>query len=302
MVCVGDSQPSCHPTQVVAVVPGRALHLSPTPDGRLLFVEAGRRVRVFGTGGLIELPALEVGRSADRIVGLAVDHAFEQTRSVFVAWTRRVTSGEETLSVTRYRELQGVLAQGATIVTGLPLRAGAEAPLVVDGSGLVYVALPSNGNDPRPGTGLVLRYTRDGLTPSQNLRASPVMAYGFSRPTGLAYEESLGRIWLSGESTGWGGGVAALPVSRPSGNYGAWPLSPQVFPVVPTDAGSPARRFLLKDSRLVQANWTAALGDRLAPVALNPELPVQGVVAAGAAHYVSVGAGEESQLLHLSIP
>jgi hypothetical protein len=130
-------------------------------------------------------------------VGLAVDVSFLSSRSVFVAWTSDSADGV-TLNVTRYRELDNVLAEGATIVTGLPFQDGLRAPLAVDGDGLLYVAVPSTTSTPAS----ILRFTRDGFTPRSNPAISPRIADGFARPSDLAIDPATKRIWMSGEDPG----------------------------------------------------------------------------------------------------
>jgi len=166
--------------------------LSPTSDGRVFFIEGNSRVRAIDRDVLVPEPVLEGPNPDVRFVGLAVDQEFERTRSVFVAWTELNRDGMSTLNVTRYRELQNRLAEGATIIAGLAIPPDAVAPLTLDRDGLLYVGLP----------GAVLRVTRDGLVPSSNPRASPIIAETRAAPSALAVDSSGQRVWLAGRESG----------------------------------------------------------------------------------------------------
>ena len=166
--------------------------LSPTSDGRLFFIEGNSRVRAIDRDVLVPEPVLERPNPDARFVGLAVDQEFERTRSVFVAWTELNRDGMSSLNVTRYRELQNRLAEGATIMSGLAIPSDAVAPLALDREGLLYIGLP----------GAVLRVTRDGLVPSSNPRASPIVAETRAAPTALAVDSSGQRVWLAGRESG----------------------------------------------------------------------------------------------------
>ena len=166
--------------------------LSPTSDGRLFFIEGNSRVRAIDRDVLVPEPVLERPNPDARLVGLAVDQEFERTRSVFVAWTELNRDGMSSLNVTRYRELQNRFAEGATIISGLAIPPDAVAPLALDREGLLYVGLP----------GAVLRVTRDGLVPSSNPRASPIIAETRAAPSALAVDSSGQRVWLAGREAG----------------------------------------------------------------------------------------------------
>ena len=315
VACVGIGGADCHEARVIADGLELVSSLSATPDGRLLFVEGGTRVRVIAGDTLTPEAALVLEDPTTRIVGLAVDHDFAASQSVFLAWTEVTRAGSLALSITRYREVQGVLGEGATIVTGLPIPEGASAPLAVDNAGLLYVALPAPTTEPTAGPsqppttnhqlptslGVILRFTRDGLTPRENPQASPILAFGYSRPTGLAFEGVHGRIWMSGERAGWGDGLAALPTLLTT--TAPWPLSPQA--VVPEAAtkGPLARQLPLVTERRLYNVSIGADGEviRLEKVALSPVLPVlAGTQGPTGMWYVSVAvSARESAVLRL---
>jgi len=302
VACFAGTPPTCYRTQVLAAGLGEATNLVTTPDGRLLFVEGESRVRVIANDWLRPEPALVLPDGATRIVGLAIGYDFASSGSVFVAWTE-VVRGQSVLNVTRYRELQGVLAQGAVIVTGLPFAEGAVAPLAVDSAGHLYVALPAPGRQPLPSAGLVLRFTRDGQTPRESNQESPIFGYGYSRPVGLVFDDAGARLWLTGEQTGWAGGLATLPTS---GTDRPLPLLPQAgLSDSASDSAVRPRLLVANEGRLCEvydvASATDTVGNHVEEVVLSPKLPfLSGVLGpAGQAYASVVTNAAESAVLRL---
>ena len=200
---------ACYDVRVVARDLNGPTDLTPTPDGRLFFVEGGRYVRVIDDGTLLPDSALALSSDpASRIVGLAADTAFDRTRAFFVAWTETTGAGVTLVNITRYREVNNSLGEGAQIVTGLSIPADARVPLAVDADGLLYAALPGDSDAARNRAaqaafaGVVLRFDRDGLTPRANPRPSPIVSNGYAQPTALAIDAINRRVWLGGLSAG----------------------------------------------------------------------------------------------------
>jgi len=212
------------PTALVARDLVDPTSLTAAPDGRLFFVELGTKIRVVASQVLVQEPAL-TAPSSTRIVGMAVDSDFNQSHIVYVASSDQTRGKAVTLSITRYREVANTLGEGATIVTGLPFAPDALAPLAVDASGLLYIAMPSVKADDESGT--VLRLTRDGQVPRDNAQASPIVAFGYNRPTGLAIDSAEGQIWLSGHSARWMHGMSTFSVKSDQG--ATWPRVPHTL-------------------------------------------------------------------------
>ncbi len=246
--CIETSADACYGIAVVADSIGAAHSLRSTPDGRLFFIEDGSRVRVVQGDKLLAEPALTLGDPDSRIVGLAVDSQFTRTRSVFIAWTEIDRAGDSRLNVTRYRELAGIFGEGAQILTGLELGAGSTGrsikqdppyvlteqdpayvanatpmaekqdaphigiPMAVDGEGLLYVAMPAaaDARATLSPSGTILRFTRDGLVPRGNRLSWPVVSEGYARPTGLAIDASLARVWMTGSDPALRNSVASF--------------------------------------------------------------------------------------------
>ena len=293
-VCA-QTGPTCYEVRILADDVDAPTSLSATSDGRLFFVEAGRRVRVIEHGALIADPAFILsGDIRSRIVGLAVDSRFDDTHSVFVAWTEASQTGTN-VNVTRYREVRNVLAEGAQIVTGLPTRAESLVPLAVDGDGLVYLALP--GVEEAPLEGTILRVDRDGLTPPTNPRPLPLVSKGFSEPTALAIDVADGRIWIGGTS---GGNPAIASLAIPTGSADPWPLQPVTARIegIEDRTGGPAMALgsmnkmpaLLLGTRSELVH-TAAVAGRLAGfehLVLNQGAPVAVASGVEGAWYVAL--------------
>jgi hypothetical protein len=230
IVCIAHSR-ECFNAQAVASGVRHPRWLSPTTDGRLLFVEDGKAVRTIKDGILVAEPALVSPVIDGRIVGIAVDRSSNSGGAVFVAWTNLAEGGPR-LNITRYRELQNVLGEGATIVSGLPFPDDAVAPLAVDSTGLLYLAMPAAdaarlraSDQIASDAGAILRFTRDGQVPASNARMSPMVAEGYSRPTAMAIESGTNRVWLAGDQPYRSSSLATFPV--PIGASDPWPHRPQ---------------------------------------------------------------------------
>lgn len=211
MACVSQSPHDCYHARVVARNVDSATTLTAARDGSILFVEGERRVRVIVDDQLLPEPALVVPEEA-RIVGLAIDE-HDEGSFVYVSWAETLDTST-TVNVTRYRELQHTLGEGARIVTGLPFTATAFAPLAVGVDGFLYLALPSTmagsrADDASRDAGVVLRLTRDGLTPTSNVSSSTHFARGSAWPTTLATDLSDG-LWTGGRARAWSQEIARI--------------------------------------------------------------------------------------------
>ncbi|MGH9347961.1 MAG: PQQ-dependent sugar dehydrogenase [Vicinamibacterales bacterium] len=206
-----------HDAPVLASGLGAISWLSTTPDGRVLFVEDRRAVRVIQDDVLLPQPAHVIDTAGGEIVGLAVDVEFERTRFVYLAATEAQRDGSYVLHISRFRDVGHTLGQRAIIVTGLPVPRDAVAPLGVDGDGFVYVAMPAlelprrRRSDAARG-GFVLRFTRDGGVPPTNPQSSPIIAAGFARPSALAIDRAGRRVWVAGTDPSWRHSIASFSI------------------------------------------------------------------------------------------
>jgi hypothetical protein len=205
--------------------------LASVPDGRLLFVEGETRVRVVANGALLPDPALTARDPKSRIVGLAIDRRFSESHSVFISSSEPAVNGGAVLSVTRYREVAGSLGEGIAIIDSLPFTDDALAPMVMGRDGQLYVALPDASVATRAVgpdasfAGAVVRYDRDGRISQQAPQASPVLAYGYSRPTFVTVDPAYERIWIGGTSATMQA-AATIDIGTVKGQ--PWPLRPRM--------------------------------------------------------------------------
>jgi len=225
-ICADSPQEDCYRIEVLASGLGQVTALSPMPDGRLMFIENGERVRIIAHEAILTALALSPG-TGGRLTGLAIDSQFEASRSIFVAWTE-LTGGVPRLNITRYRELANILGEGATIATGLPVTSDSLTPLGLDDEGLLYIAVPVDQTASGPrflgGSGAVLRFDRDGRVPPSNQYASPILAEGYPVPRALTIDLSTRKVWLTGSSHQQFGDLAAFEI--PTGSRDTWPSRP----------------------------------------------------------------------------
>ena len=309
----------CHDDTAIASGLADIIGLSALPDGRLLFIEGGRRVRVIENQGLLSDPALSAPADAT-LVGLAVDTRFERTRFVFIAWSETKSNGEHSLNITRYRELAGTLGEGAQIVTNLPFHADSRAPLAIDNAGLLYVATPTQpqrGGSGALETGAILRFTRDGAVPPGNWRGSSVVAYGYEQPTSLAVDPTLGTLWLAGndasrlgqlsrvvlqpESVGRMVEVALVEsVEPPPAAVNGY--EPTLTALPPSGPDQQASLVVGADGRLLQG-FVNARGtvDGWTPLATGKALPLRAAAqSSDGSLYVVAGESGRMSVLHLT--
>jgi hypothetical protein len=308
-VCVSDSAPqTCYDQRLVTAGLRDGSSLTSLPDGRLLFVEGGTRIRVVIDRTLVSDAALALDGSGT-IVGLAADSGFAGSRSVFIAWTSASRNGVD-LNVTRYRELQNTLGEGATIVTGLPFREGLLAPLAVDSDGLLYLALPAS---PRAPSGAIMRFTRDGLTPRANTGSSPTIAEGFANPADLAIDARTSRVWISGDDPSKAYSVATLGTveqlmqrSTPTPVLEAKAASdaPALTVLSPVANASTTPILLAVDGQLMRGEFSASVAiQNLRRLQMEPDLPVLSVAEGpGGAWYVLTGTADGPQSILLLAP
>lgn len=198
-ICVADGD--CYIAQL-AVTTSVPIHsLAALPDGRLLFIENGRRVRVASGTTLLSTPALTAAATRISLAGIAIDPAFEATRFVFVGEIEARDDGRRSLSLVRYRELQSSLGERAVVIAGIPLPSSGAAPFALGADGRIYVAIPSEGAGEASGSpygASILRFEADGSVPRDSRGASPIYGNGYAQPTALAVEPTPQRLWLTG--------------------------------------------------------------------------------------------------------
>ena len=250
------------------------------PDGRAFVAERAGRVKIVGADGVhtaLDLAAIS-GSPGVRLASLALHPAFERTSFVYLAQADEAGR----MSLLRFRERGGVLAEGATLARE---RTAAEHAVIRFGpDGLLYAAL-GVGADPREAQreaspeGKILRFNEDGTIPRDNPRASPVWSSGHRDPRGLAWHPATGRLWEGERGGDAGDEINAIvagadygwPVSRVTGTGGSraaallMPAGTEVASVdfVPLSTASPlAGELLVASSGAEDVLRVRADGDR----------------------------------------
>jgi hypothetical protein len=180
-----------------------------TPDGRLLFVEDGRTVRVLANGVVSAGPALATTGAGSHIVALLIDPEFERTQFVRVAWTEEHPGRGRVLTVARLREVNGRLGEMAVIVPDIPVSGGGNPHVVQDSEGRIYITMPAADDGAGdPYAGQVLTFTADGRSASDG--PTPIVTRGYDRPDALTFDARTRRLWLSGSTGDLGHGVMSI--------------------------------------------------------------------------------------------
>jgi hypothetical protein len=216
VVCLDSAVDECYNALTIATAAGDVTDLTVAGDGRAFFVEDARAVRVIGPEGLSPAAALIAPDDGERLVSLALSPDFLENRFVYVGSVEERRGGAE-FTVRRYREVGGVLGQGAALVTGLPLdEAGTRVPIAIDHTERMYVALPAADESVArlsafAFNGHLLRFAQDGSVPVD--QTSPMLTRGYERPSALVYEPSESRLWLAGSSGTGDATVATISIA-----------------------------------------------------------------------------------------
>jgi hypothetical protein len=181
------------------------------PDGRLLFVEDGRTVRVLANGVVGDEPALAMTGARARIVALLIDPEFERTRFVRVAWTEEQPARGRVLTLGRLREVNGRLGEMAVIVPEIPVSGEADPHVAHDSEGRIYITMPAadgTGRASDPYAGQILTVDADGRSATGG--PTPIVARGYDRPGALTVDARTRRLWLSGSARDLGQRVMSI--------------------------------------------------------------------------------------------
>lgn len=210
---------------VSASVVGRGLDdptdLALAPDGRAFVSERSGRVKIVGGDGAVHT-ALDLADHAagnGRLTSIALHPAFDRTNLVFAAHL-----DDHGLRIFRFRERDGVLAEGATVMRE---RSTADHTVIRFGpDGLLYAAVAAVA-DPREAQrdasplGKILRLREDGTLPRDNPRASAVWSSGHRDPRGLAWHPGTGKLWEVERGGDAGDEINAIAAGA---DYG-WPVA-----------------------------------------------------------------------------
>ena len=190
--------------------------LAVTPDGRVLVAERAGRVRIAGPEGLSDIIALELDNvmtaDASGLSAIALHPDFERNGYVYVAYAVEDDRRDgAAFRIARFRERNGVLAQGAIIVrervpAAVPnavIRFGVDGRLYMGFASLPLTRLgqsstTSSVQDAQSAAtvlGKILRLNDDGTLPRDNPRVSPTFSSGHRDPRAFAWHPTTGTMW-----------------------------------------------------------------------------------------------------------
>jgi glucose/sorbosone dehydrogenase len=225
-LCVARNAGECYAPVAMIGDFGPIHSLKALGDGRLIFIESGTRIVIVNPErDDIPAPAAVTSDTA-RFMSLAVDPQFIVTHLIYAAEAEMSADGAVRVNIARYRELDGTLGERAVVISGLAVPRDGTAPLALDGSGHLYVALPqmnSRGIDSY--AGMVLRFRTDGSLPADSRAASPLFARGAAEPAALDWEQSSNSLWLVDAPSP---GVSTLQRVRLDREGLEWPRDPEI--------------------------------------------------------------------------
>lgn len=218
--------------------------LAVSPDGRVFVVERAGRVRILG-GEDRETSALElvdVSVSAESgLTSIALDPRFDSNGFVYLAYASE-TRDAVALKIARFRERNGVLAQGALVVRART-NAAEHVTIRFGVDGKLYAGVAA-GDDPRAAQSLssplgkILRLNADGTSPRDNPRSSLTFTSGHRDPRALTWQPATSVMWEIDRDGDRGDELNNVVAG---GDYG-WPMTmsgePSIAPALILPAGT----------------------------------------------------------------
>jgi glucose/arabinose dehydrogenase len=178
--------------------------LAATPDGRVFVAQASGKVSIW-QGGLLPTPAVilsDVQRAPGTgLVGLTLDPEFRANGYVYVAYVGRSRTGALVNRIVRLQDFNNVLRESVVIFEDPVPAVAPRAPRMRFGPDKkLYVAFPAADwsivDSYASYAGKVLRLNKDGTTPRDNPRASPIISSGHAATGGFDWNPDGGRLWL----------------------------------------------------------------------------------------------------------
>jgi len=184
------------------------------PDGRLFVAEANATIRIVNPGPRSDessgVRSVSIASApGDRLLAIALDPAFRDTRQLFallsIAGTDGTRSSRPTFLVARFLEREGALVDRITLIDDVPAARVPHGSLRFGPDGKLYVALDDGGAADRAGdlasrNGKLLRMNADGSTPDDQANLTPVLSFGFRAPRALSWQPASGGPWLADQS------------------------------------------------------------------------------------------------------
>jgi hypothetical protein len=177
--------------------------LAPTPDGRVLVADRSGAIWVWQSNSVQPGPALRAADAATGadvgLLGIALDPDFSKTGRVYLAYTAQSVDGTLTNRVVRFREVNNILAEAATIFSDPVAVSPRRTPRIRFGAdGKLYVVFPGDqtaARDPASFVGKVLRLNDDGTVPRDNPGYSPIISSRQAEPFAFDWQPATGHLW-----------------------------------------------------------------------------------------------------------
>jgi glucose/arabinose dehydrogenase len=266
--------------------------LAVAPDGRVFVTERAGRVRIVGPDGLSPDAALElddaVASGDTGLTAIALHPDFENNGQVYLAYAADGRDGA-VMRIARFRERNGVLAQGAIVARERASSAQfVTARFGSDGRLYAGVAAGPDSRDAEAQTsilGKILRFNDDGTMPRDNPRSSLTFTSGHRDVRALAWDSATDSMWELERNREAGDELNRISAG---GDYG-WPMV----------------RGITRESSLPAALMfpagTDVAGASFVPMKANSSLAGELLVASGGAEdllRIRVGrSGEQSGLI-----
>ena len=187
------------------------IDLAFAPDGRLFVAERAGRIRVVRGGRLLNDPAISLADtigSPVRLLGIALDPAFQRTHHLFAIYAAPTRSGEAAFTLARFRDVSDTLGDRAVLLDGVTAAStSSSAALRFGPDGKLYAAFDDGGDAWRRGdagslNGKVLRLNPDGTTPGDASGAMPVYADGYGSPAAIDWDPPTATLWVADRAAG----------------------------------------------------------------------------------------------------
>ena len=195
-----SAQAAREPVTVRTLMTSLAPITSPaaTNDGRLFFIESGRRLQVMTSDALAGSTVLAANDPAVMLTQVVVDPAFAETGVLYLGEIETTPNGSREFRIVRYRVQENAAGERVTIVHGIPLPASGEPQLAIDTRRRLHITVPAAAMS--GGRSLVLRLNADGTVPPENPGGSPVVAEHPGTLTAIAWVSD--RLWLFHQQSG----------------------------------------------------------------------------------------------------
>ncbi len=197
-------QAAREPVQTLLTSPAPITSPAATNDGRLFFIESGRRLQVMTSDALVNNTVLAANDPAVLLTQVVVDPAFAETGLLYLGEIETTLNGSREFRIVRYRVHENAAGERVTIVHGLPLPASGEPHLAIDTRRRLHISIPAAAMS--GARSLVLRLNADGTVPPDNPGGSPVVAEHPGTLAAIAWVSD--RLWLFHQRSGIAGSNA----------------------------------------------------------------------------------------------